>query len=142
MLLTAGRIKFRISGTGAQRRLVRLAPVCGVLRRAFLRAITADTATASLYLYDDNPYDTTPTQLGGTLGYGVVGSGVDPATVPADHLRYSKTGVALTASATASSIEEAVANTPVVSGECVVMVDMTAANGAWDVIGFFTVTPT
>lgn len=139
MTIEPGRLKFTITGTGAQRKLIRVpAGPNGFIRYAFLRAPTANTATASLYLYADNPVDTSGTVLGGTLDYGVVGTGVDPATVPGEYLVYSKTGVALTQSTTAPSINEAATADRVASGERVIMVDMTAATGAWEVTGYFT----
>jgi hypothetical protein len=142
-----GRIKFRITGTGAQRRVYRVPNAYdnSILRWVYLRVITATAATGSLYLYDDDPVDTAGTKIGTVSGVtvdeGGVTTGVDPTTVPSEHLRYSKTGVAMTASTTASSINEAPATQHVLSGAKFIMVDMTAATGAWDVKGFITFGP-
>lgn len=142
-----GRIKFRITGTGAQRRVYRVPGAYDgwALRWVYLRAVTANAATLSLYLIDDDPVDTSGTKLGTvsgvTVAEGEVTTGVDPATIPTEFIRYSKTGVALTQSTTASSINEAPSAQFVCTGFKWIMVDMTAATGAWDVKGFFNIAP-
>lgn len=147
MLTQGGKLKFAMNATGTGRYVFRLPDAQNmVLRWAFLRAIAADTHTVSLYLYDDTPIiGTTPlgTVSGVEVAQGAFTTGVDPATVPADFLVYSKTGVAIAAgSAVNSSISEAPGTAQMTVGRRFAMIDVTVGAAAWSVTGFFRFSPT
>lgn len=121
------------SGTTVERKAVQVVgvPLSGELIRSRLRASSlVGATTAALHFFTRVTPDTSPSN-----GWITRPGNVDPASIDQLNLALSKTGIALTASATALSDTTVPSNRAILSGELWVIVDVTVAAGAWTVIG-------
>lgn len=121
------------SGTTVERKAVQVlgVPLSAELLRSRLRASSlVGATTAALHFFTR-----VSSQPNAPLGWIAPPGNVDPATVDQLNQALSKTGISLTASATALSDTTVPANRTILSGELWVIVDVTVAAGAWTVIG-------
>ena len=124
---------FTASGAGVERQAVQLhgVPLNGELVRTRLRASAlAGATTAAIHFFTR-----ISNEVSRPLGWIARPGAVDPATVDQLNLAFAKTGIALTASASATSDVSAPGQRTILQGELWVIVDVTVAAGAWTVIG-------
>lgn len=120
------------SGSGTGRTAVQVVgvPLNGDLVRSRLRAPSiAGATTVALHFF------TRVCERNPPLGWILRPGNVDPATVDQLNLSLSKTGISLTASASATTDSTVPTNRALISGELWVIVDVTVAAGAWSLIG-------